>query len=99
MIHRISLSILGAFCGSIILLIIFLEQNSGNTFAEQPSRKAVVAKHGMVVCASPIAADVGLAILKKGGNAIDATIATAFAEAVTYPIAGNIGGGGFMLIH
>jgi gamma-glutamyltranspeptidase/glutathione hydrolase len=74
-------------------------------FAASPSigqeapRPAVVVKNGMAVCTSPVAADVGNQILQQGGNAVDATIAVAFAEAVTYPIAGNIGGGGFMLIH
>lgn len=61
-------------------------------------RKAVTAKNGMVVCVSPEAADVGVAILKKGGNAVDASVAVAFAMAVTYPAAGNIGGGGFMVV-
>ena len=61
--------------------------------------KAVQAKQGMVVCVSPPAADVGVAILKKGGTAVDAAVAVAFAQAVTYPPAGNIGGGGFMLVH
>jgi len=59
----------------------------------------VRARHGMVVSVSPPGTDVGVAILKKGGNAVDAAIATAFALAVTYPAAGNIGGGGFMLVH
>lgn len=61
--------------------------------------EAVVAKSGMVVCVSPEAADVGVAILKQGGTAVDAAVAVAFAMAVTYPAAGNIGGGGFMLVH
>lgn len=61
--------------------------------------KAVEAKHGMVVSVSEPASEVGAAILKQGGNAVDATVATAFALAVTYPAAGNIGGGGFMLVH
>lgn len=53
----------------------------------------------MVVCAEPLAAKVGLNILKKGGNAIDAAVAVGFALAVTYPSAGNLGGGGYMVIH
>jgi gamma-glutamyltranspeptidase / glutathione hydrolase len=56
-------------------------------------------RHGVVVAVSPPGADVGLAILKQGGNAVDAAVATAFAMAVTYPAAGNIAGGGFMLVH
>jgi gamma-glutamyltranspeptidase/glutathione hydrolase len=55
--------------------------------------------HGLVVAVSPPGADVGCSILRAGGNAVDAAVATAFAMAVTYPAAGNIGGGGFMLIH
>ena len=64
----------------------------------EPTRTAT-AKHGMVVCVSPEAADVGVEVLKKGGNAVDAAVAVGFAMAVTYPAAGNIGGGGFMLVH
>ncbi|WP_020473281.1 gamma-glutamyltransferase [Zavarzinella formosa] len=64
----------------------------------QEARTATVAKNGMVVCVSPEAADVGVAILKKGGNATDASVAVAFAMAVTHPAAGNIGGGGFMMV-
>jgi gamma-glutamyltranspeptidase/glutathione hydrolase len=59
----------------------------------------VVARHGMVACTSEIAARVGVEIMKKGGNAVDAAVAVALAMAVTWPAAGNIGGGGFMLIR
>jgi gamma-glutamyltranspeptidase/glutathione hydrolase len=55
------------------------------------------AKHAMVVAQEPLAADVGLRVLQSGGNAIDAAVAVGFALAVTYPFAGNIGGGGFLL--
>jgi gamma-glutamyltranspeptidase/glutathione hydrolase len=53
----------------------------------------------MVVAVCPLAANEGLQALQRGGNAVDAAIATAFALAVTWPEAGNIGGGGFMLVH
>src|SRR5262245_3304333 len=59
----------------------------------------IQARKGMVVCVSPDAADVGVSILKQGGNAVDAAVAVAFGMAVTYPPAGNIGGGGFMLVY
>ena len=60
---------------------------------------AVVAEHGMVVAQEKIAARLGADVLRGGGNAVDAAVATGFALAVTYPRAGNIGGGGFMIIH
>ena len=58
-----------------------------------------VAQNGMVVGPEKLASEVGAQILRQGGNAVDAAVATGFALAVTYPKAGNIGGGGFMLIH
>ncbi len=63
------------------------------------ARQPVRAKHGMVVAMEPIAADVGVLVLKAGGNAVDAAVAVGFALAVTHPFAGNIGGGGYMLIR
>jgi gamma-glutamyltranspeptidase/glutathione hydrolase len=63
------------------------------------AHEPVFARKGMVVAQEPLAADVGVAVLKSGGNAIDAAVAIAFALAVTHPFAGNIGGGGFMLIR
>jgi gamma-glutamyltranspeptidase / glutathione hydrolase len=59
----------------------------------------VVAKDGLVVAQEKISAEIGADVLARGGTAVDAAVATGFAMAVTYPRAGNIGGGGFMVIH
>ncbi|NOX83219.1 MAG: gamma-glutamyltransferase, partial [Alphaproteobacteria bacterium] len=56
-------------------------------------------REGMVVAGEKTAAKIGADMLAQGGNAVDAAVATAFALAVTYPRAGNIGGGGFMLVY
>ncbi|CAX56899.1 gamma-glutamyltransferase [Erwinia pyrifoliae] len=67
--------------------------------AQAASAPAVEARHGMVVSSQAIASQVGVDILKQGGNAIDAAVAVGYAQAVVNPCCGNIGGGGFMLIH
>ncbi len=64
-----------------------------------PPAQSVLAHNGMVVAQESRAARIGVEILDRGGNAVDAAVATGFALAVTYPRAGNIGGGGFMMIH
>ena len=63
------------------------------------SQAPVAAENGMVVTAQHLATHVGVDVLKDGGNAVDAAVAVAYALAVVYPAAGNIGGGGFMTLH
>ena len=67
--------------------------------ADAASRAPVAARHGMVVTAQHLATEIGVDVLKHGGNAVDAAVAVGYALAVTYPAAGNIGGGGFMTIQ
>jgi gamma-glutamyltranspeptidase / glutathione hydrolase len=69
------------------------------TATGRAARQPVRAKRGMVVAMESIAADVGVRVLQQGGNAVDAAVAVGFALAVTHPFAGNVGGGGYMLIR
>jgi gamma-glutamyltranspeptidase/glutathione hydrolase len=68
-------------------------------FTSIPPVAGILAHNGMVVAQESRAARIGVEILDRGGNAVDAAVAVGFAMAVTYPRAGNIGGGGFMVIH
>jgi gamma-glutamyltranspeptidase/glutathione hydrolase len=81
-----------------MLYLTMLLGGCGLTVADE-SDSAAPARTGMVVSVSGPASDVGADILRRGGNAVDAAIATAFALAVTWPEAGNLGGGGYMLVH
>src|SRR5450432_1340352 len=73
-------------------------QTNGYPDLNRPHKIALVA-HGAVVSANPLASRIGSSILRAGGNAVDAAIATQLALAVVFPVAGNIGGGGFMVAH
>ncbi|MFZ0500231.1 MAG: gamma-glutamyltransferase [Steroidobacteraceae bacterium] len=77
-----------------------LDSNApATTVAALAQDRPVIARHAMVVSAQHLASEVGLQILKEGGNAIDAAVAVGYALAVVHPCCGNIGGGGFMMIH
>ena len=74
-------------------------QSAAPIISDFATARPVVARHGMVVSQEAAASRIGVDILKRGGNAVDAGVAVGMALAVTLPRAGNLGGGGFMLIH
>ena len=82
----------------VIILITFSIQFHFTLLYSQ-SRHPIISKNGMVVSSERTASEIGIRMLRDGGNAIDAAVATAFALAVTYPGAGNIGGGGFLVFY
>jgi len=91
--NRIAVPVFAVFC----LLCFFFTGKSKDALTA--SKSPVSAKNGMVVSTQRIASQVGVDILKQGGNAVDAAVAVSYALAVVHPSAGNIGGGGFMVIR
>lgn len=99
--RRVTSALLFApLCAFIALTLEATAQDRSRAYmAGTTSTAPIFAANGMVVAQERISAQVGANVLARGGNAVDAAVATGFAMAVTYPRAGNIGGGGFMVIH
>ena len=97
--HARSISRLSCLALAGVLALPLLARGDDHLGTTIGQAQDVVAQNGMVVAQEATAARIGVEILQKGGNAIDAAVAVGFAMAVTYPRAGNVGGGGFMVIH
>ena len=88
----------GDMRATIAILALAIAASTGPTLRSADDL-GVPSKDGLVVCVSAPSCDAGAGILAQGGNAVDAAVATAFALAVTHPSAGNLGGGGFMIVR
>src|ERR1700752_3234943 len=97
--RRLLFPTLAAVTGALLFPFASYSQNDKTSAPAYKSEQPVRAQHGMVVSVHHLASDAGLEVLREDGNAVDAAVATGFALAVVHPVAGNLGGGGFLLLR